>query len=59
MGGRLRDFCLDFTFFFGFYFSTLSTFKAEVANRPVVSRKDKTYYRKQESGMDVFLLEEI
>jgi hypothetical protein len=42
-----------------FYFSILSAFKAEVANRPVVSREDKMHYRKQDSGLVVSRLEEF
>jgi hypothetical protein len=58
-GGRLHDFCLKLTaFFFVFYFLTLSAFKAEVANRPIVSSEDKMHYRKQDSGMAVSRLEE-
>jgi hypothetical protein len=61
VGGRLHDFCLELNCFLSsvFYFSTLSAFKPEAANSPIVSRQDKMHYRKQDSGMAVSRLEEF
>jgi hypothetical protein len=61
VAGRLNDFCLEPNCFLSsvFYYSTLSAFKPEAANRPVVSREDKMHYSKQESGMAVSRLEEF